>query len=98
MLTSKQRAYLKSLANNLPSTITVGKEGITVNVINSINESFNTKKLVKITLLDTSGLNSKETIGDLSKLLNAESVQHIGRKIVLYKRFKNNPVIILPKK
>lgn len=98
MLTSKQRAYLKSLSNNLPVTTTVGKDGITESVINSIKESFNTKELIKITLLENSGLNSKEVINELAQKLNAESVQYIGRKVVLYKKFKENPVIILPKK
>lgn len=98
MLTSKQRAYLKSLANNIVSSTTIGKEGITNNVLNSINESFNTRELVKITLLENSGLESKKVISELADRLGAESVQYIGRKVVLYKKFSENPVIVLPKK
>lgn len=98
MLTSKQRAYLKSLSNNLPVTTIIGKDGITESVINSIKESFNTKELIKITLLENSALSSKDIINELAQKVNAESVQYIGRKVVLYKKFKENPVIILPKK
>lgn len=98
MLTSKQRAYLRGLANNISPTTTIGRDGITPALLQSIEETFNTRELIKINLLDNSGLSGRETIDELAKALRAEPVQSIGNKVILYRRFRNNPVIILPKK
>lgn len=98
MLTSKERAYLRGLANNLQPTSMIGKEGITDSLIKSIDETFNNRELVKLSLLDTSGLNTREAADQIAARLGAESVQAIGSKIVLYKKFKDNPKIILPRK
>lgn len=98
MLTSKQRAYLRGLANTISVTTTIGKDGISESLIQSINETFNTRELIKINILDNSGLAGREIIDELSKKLKAEPVQSIGSKVVLYRRFKDNPVIVLPKK
>lgn len=98
MLTSKQRAYLRGLANTINPTTTIGKDGITDALIQSINETFTNRELIKITLLDNSGLSSRETADALARVLHAESVQSIGNKVVLYRKFKENPVIVLPRK
>ena len=98
MLTSKQRAYLRGLANTINPTTTIGKEGITESLLSSIEETFNTRELVKISILDTAGLDTKESAESIAKALNAESVQAIGSKIVLYKKCKDNPKIVLPRK
>lgn len=98
MLTSKQRAYLRGLANTINPTTTIGKEGITDALIESIRDTFNTRELIKIKILDSAALSGREVIDLLAVKLNAEPVQSIGNKLVLYKKFRNNPVIILPKK
>lgn len=98
MLTSKQRAYLRSLANTLNVTTMIGKEGITDALLTSIEESFNTKELVKLSILDTAGLDTRGAAEEIAKALNAESVQAIGSKIVLYKKCRENPKIQLPRK
>lgn len=98
MITSKQRAYLRSLANNIQPTTHIGKDGINEKVIESIEETFINRELIKIKFLDNSGITSKEAGNALAKELDAECVQCIGNKAVLYRRFKENPQIILPKK
>lgn len=98
MITSKQRAYLRSLSNTIQPTTHVGKEGITQNVIESIEETLTTRELIKIKLLDNSGLTSKEIGNTLADELNAECVQCIGSKIVIYRGFRKDPQIILPRK
>lgn len=98
MITSKQRAYLRGLSNTIQPTTHIGKEGVTDSVIESIEETFINRELIKIKLLDNSGLSSKEIGNEIAKLLNAECVQCIGSKVVLYRRFKNDPQIVLPRK
>ncbi len=98
MLTSKQRAYLRGLANTISPTTTIGKDGITESLLDSIRESFNTRELIKISLLDTSGLVTREAADQIARVVQAESVQAIGSKIVLYKKCKDDPKIVLPKK
>lgn len=98
MLTSKQRAYLRGLANTISPTTTIGKEGITEPLLDSIRETFNTRELIKISLLDTAGLVTREVADQIARVVHAESVQAIGSKIVLYKKCKDDPKIILPKK
>lgn len=98
MLTSKQRAYLRGLANTISPTTTIGKEGITDALLISIEETFNTRELVKLSILDTAGLDTREAADKIARALNAHSVQAIGSKIVLYKKFKDAPKIVLPKK
>lgn len=98
MLTSKQRAYLRGLANTISPTTTIGKEGITEALLSSIEETFNTRELIKLSILDTAGLDTREAANDIARAVKAESVQAIGSKIVLYKKNKDNPKIILPRK
>ncbi|MDO4710420.1 MAG: YhbY family RNA-binding protein [Peptostreptococcaceae bacterium] len=98
MLTSKQRAYLRSLANSIKPTTVIGKEGVTPALLQAIEETFNTRELIKINLLDSSGLSGRETVDIIAKELRAEPVQSIGNKVVLYRKFIKDPVIILPKK
>ena len=98
MITSKQRAYLRGLSNTIQPTTHVGKEGITERVIDSIEETLSTRELIKIKLLDNSGLTAKEVGNAVAENLKAECVQCIGSKIVLYRAFRKDPQIILPKK
>ena len=98
MLTSKQRAYLRGLANNISPTTTIGKDGVSPALLQSIEETFNTRELIKINLLDNSGLSGREVIDKIAQSLGAEPVQSIENKVVLYRRFKNDPVIALPPK
>lgn len=98
MITSKQRAYLRSLSNSIQPTTHIGKEGVTESLITSIEETLINRELIKIKLLDNSGLVSKEVGNELAEILNAECVQCIGNKVVIYKKHKDNPQIKLPRK
>lgn len=50
-MTSKQRAYLKSLASSLDPIFQIGRESLTPEVTEAISEAFNTKELIKIAVL-----------------------------------------------
>lgn len=96
MINSKQRAYLKSLASNIDPLFQLGKSNLTPEFTNSILEAFNTHEIVKINVLKNASDDPKEMANLIADRTHAELVQVIGRKIVLYKPFKE-PEIKLPK-
>ncbi len=96
-LTSKQRAYLKSLASDLEPVFQIGKGSVTPEITNAIEETFNTHELIKITVLKNCLDDVKEVAVTVSERTRSDLVQVIGRKFVLYKPFKDEPKIILPK-
>ncbi len=98
MLTSKQRAALRGMANTLESLFQIGKAGITETVIEQLDLAIEARELIKITVLESAGLGAREAGEELAKALRAESVQSIGRKVVLYRRNHDKPIIDLPKK
>ena len=96
-LTSKQRAYLKSLASELEPVFQIGKATVTPEIIEAISETFNTHELVKITVLKNCTEDVTNAAIKVSERTRSELVQVIGRKFVLYKPLKDEPKIILPK-
>lgn len=96
-MTSKQRAYLKSLASVLDPIFQVGKSSITPEYTEAIRESFNTHELIKIGVLKNCADDPKEIASILADRTQSQVVQVIGKKIVLYKPDKDKPKIVLPK-
>lgn len=96
-MTSKQRAYLKGLAMNLDPVFQIGKSSVTPENIEAISETFNTRELVKIAVLKNCLDDPKEIANVVAERTRSQVVQVIGKKFVLYKPFKENPKIILPK-
>lgn len=96
--TSKQRAYLKSLAADLSPVFQIGKSGVSPEVTEAVGESFNTRELVKITVLKNCDEDINTIASKVSERTHSNIVQIIGRKIVLYKPFLEDPRIILPRK
>lgn len=96
-LTSKQRAYLKSLANNLDPIFQVGKAGLTPEVTESVNDAFNTRELLKIAVLKNCADDPKALAQMVAERTHSNVVQVIGKKIILYKPDKKDPQIVLPK-
>jgi len=97
VLTGKQRSYLKSMANTMDPIFQVGKSGITDNFIKQIDEALEARELLKVKVLNNSLLEAKEVANDLAEKLDAEFVQSIGNKFVLYRESKENKKISLPK-
>lgn len=96
-LTSKQRAYLMSLASNLDVILNVGKASLTEEIIAAINETFNTRELIKIGVLKNCIDDPREIAEAISENTGSTVVKVIGKKIILYKRDKDNQKIMLPK-
>lgn len=95
-MTSKQRAYLKGLAMNIEPVVQIGKASITPENVEAVSEVFNTHELVKIAVLNNCTDAPEKIAGMIAERTHSQVVQVIGKKIVLYKPFKNNPKIILP--
>ena len=97
-MTSKQRAYLKSLAMKLDPVFNVGKSSITPEFTSAIAEVLETRELIKISVLKNCLDEPREIAEVLAERTHSQVVQVIGKKIVLYKESKDNKKIELPKK
>lgn len=97
MLTSKQRAYLRGLANSIETILMVGKGEITDNIITQASDALKARELIKGKVLENSSYSSKEAACLIAEKCKADVVQVIGSKFVLYKRNNEKPVIVLPK-
>ena len=84
-MTSKQRAYLKSLAVNLDTIFQIGKGGISEELCFQLLNALNARELIKIKVLETSPLSPREAAEEIADNINAEVVLVIGMKIVLYR-------------
>jgi len=93
LLTSKQRAKLRGMANTIDAVVRIGKEGITERVLKQIDEALSARELIKIALEKNCEIEPKQAIAHICEKLNAEPVQVIGRKIVIYRMSKENPRI-----
>ena len=96
MLKGKQRAYLRSIANTLKPIIQLGKEGVTENFLDQLDEMLTAREIVKVTILETAGLEAKETPNAICEALRAEFVQAIGFKFTIYRKNLEEPKIVFP--
>lgn len=99
MLTGKQRSYLRKLGQELEPLVFIGKNDITETVIREMDNLLASRELVKAKLQESSMLDTKEAANEMARLVDAEYVQAIGRKFVLYRRARDpeKRKIVLPK-
>ena len=98
MLTSKQRAYLKSLAVDIETVLMVGKSGMSAEIIKQAEDVINKRELIKGKVLtETCPLSPLEVANEIAEKTGSIVVQVIGSKFVLYKKNEKEPVIVLPK-
>ena len=98
MITPKQRAELKGLANSLEPVFQIGKGGVNEAQILQIDDYLRVHELIKIKVLDNSMYSANEAAAEIAERIGAEVVQVIGSKAVIYKRNEKNPVIKLRNK
>ena len=92
-MTSKQRAYLKSLANNIDPILHVGKGGIGDALIKQADDALEARELIKARVLDNSGYTAKEAATEISEAIECDVVSCVGTKFVLYKESKKKKKI-----
>lgn len=96
-LTSKQRAHLRSLAHTLKPVLQIGTDGVTDAVVRSVEQALSTRELLKIKVLETAPVGAGAAAGALADRVGGAYVpQVIGRTIVLYRPFQDEPEIDLP--
>ena len=95
-MTSKLRAYLKSLASNLNPVFQVGKSSLTPELTEAIGEAFNKNELIKVAVLKNCADDPDEIAQMVAERTHSQLVQVIGKKFVLYKPDKDKPKIQLP--
>ena len=90
MLTSKQRAKLKSIGVNTDTLYQMGKNDIDEDYIIQINAALDAKELIKIKVLENALYTAPEAAGNLAEKTDSEVVQVIGSKILLYRRSRKS--------
>ena len=86
MLSSKQRAYLRGLANSIDTILMVGKSGMSPEIIKQADDALKARELIKAKVLETSDISPKEAANIIANKVNADVVQVIGTKFILYRK------------
>lgn len=97
MLNSKQRAYLRSLANSIDTILIVGKSGVGADLVKQADDAMTARELIKGKILETSPVPAREAADLVAAQTSAETVAVIGSKFILYRRNDKEPKIVLPK-
>lgn len=84
-LTSKQRAQLRGLANDIDTIVHIGKDGIGDNLIKQADDALEARELIKGKVLENSMLSAREGAEELARATRSQVVQVIGTKFVLYR-------------
>lgn len=88
MLTSKQRAQLRSMASVEDTIMQIGKNGITDTLIATVGDALEARELIKMRVLENSGMTVREAAEELAAATDAEVVSVIGTKCILYRESK----------
>ncbi|MDP4178982.1 MAG: ribosome assembly RNA-binding protein YhbY [Bacillota bacterium] len=96
MITSKQRSYLRGLANNIEPIFQLGKDGISDSFLKQVSDALEARELIKISVLQNSAYSAREASDNICSSIGCEGVQAIGSKFVLYKESIKKPKIELP--
>ena len=97
MLTSKQRAQLRGLANGKQAIFQVGKGGIGDALIKQVDDALEARELIKITVLENAQTTSRAVADEIAVKVKADVVQVIGSKFILYRESKEHKEIVLVK-
>ena len=92
MLNSKQISYLKSLSHSMHAVVQVGNKGLSEAVIKEIEESLKAHELIKIQVQVNDKLKRQEFLSLICKKLNATSINHIGKQLVIFRANKDSKI------
>ena len=96
-MTSKQRAYLRGLANSLEAIVHVGKGGMADTIVKQADDALTARELIKGKVLETAPETAREAAEALAVATDSQVVQVIGRTFVLYRPAPEEPKIVLPR-
>lgn len=89
MLTSKQRAKLRSIAQSYDPIFFIGKSGLSDEIINQLENAINARELIKLGVQENCEYSAREAADIIAPKLNADVVAVIGRKFVLWRRSRD---------
>ena len=95
MITSKQRAYLRSLSVDLQTITQIGKGGISENLIKTVDDALEARELIKLSVLENSEETARSAADSIAEATGSNVVAVLGRKIVLYRESKKHKKIEL---
>ena len=96
-ITSRQRAYLRSMCNTMEASLFIGKDGITENTVRECENLLEARELIKCSVQKEAPLSARDAVRELCERTGAAPVQTIGRKFCMYRpRQKSDPTIVLP--
>ena len=95
MISSKQRSFLRGLANPLEPIFQVGRGGLGENMIQAVSDALDARELIKIRVLKNSAEDARTVASELAEATNADVIQVIGQNIILYRRNAEEPKITL---
>lgn len=95
MLTSKQRAQLRSLASAQDVIMQVGKSGVTEPMVKTVSDALEARELIKMRVLENSGESVRDVAEQLAAATDAEVVAVIGKCLILYRESENKKRIEL---
>lgn len=98
MLTSKQRAQLRGMANQMETILQIGKDGINDNTVKTVDEALEARELIKCRVLETCELSSREAADAIANKVGADVVQVIGYRFIMYrpaKRTENRKIVLV---
>ena len=96
MITSKQRAYLRSLSADLDTIFQIGKGGIGDETCKQIANALEARELIKARVLENSGYTAKEAANEIADAIECDVVSCVGTRFVLYKESVKKKRIELP--
>ena len=85
-MNGKQRAFLRKMSQSYPVVVYIGKEGISLNVIDSVKQALEARELIKCSVQQNSDISAREASDMLCSELGAEGISCAGRKFVIYKQ------------
>ncbi len=97
MLTGKQRAYLRGLANPIDTILYIGKGGMSDEIIKQADDALTARELIKGKCLENCPISPREASDIICERISADGVQVIGSKFVIYRPNPDEPVIKLPR-
>ena len=97
MLTSKQRAQLRGLANTIQPIVHIGKGGIGDALIKQVDDALEARELIKLTVLENANMTAREVADEIAVKVKADVVQVIGWKFILSRESKEHKEIKLVK-
>lgn len=89
-MNSKERAFLRSKANGIDTIINIGKDGVTPDIVNAVDEALEARELIKVGVLKNCMDDIRTSAETLAGRTRSEVVQVMGRKITLYRWSKKN--------